>query len=172
MKDHGKNADESFLNQLIQEKANSYQKEAQKQDLFIVGAIDFIKQLSKKYYLGIVSGALKEEIEAWLERGKIKKFFQVLVAAEDVKHGKPDPEGYLKALDAVNRDYVSSSEIVLPQECLVIEDSIWGIEAAHEAGMKCLALATSYKTHELQTADWVANSYAEVNLSSIFSSFE
>lgn len=172
LKDHGKKADESFIDQLIREKANSYQKEAQKQDLFIAGAIDFIRQVSEKYYLGIVSGALKEEIEAWLERGKIKKFFQVLVAAQDVTHGKPDPEGYLKALDAMNRDYVSSSEIVLPQECLVIEDSIWGIEAAHEAGMKCLALATSYKIHELQTADWVTENFSGINLSSILSSFE
>ena len=171
LKDKGKKVEESFLNQLIQEKAKSYQEEAQSQNLFIKGALDFVKKTSEKYYLGIVSGALKQEIEAWLERGKIKKYFQAIVAAEDTKRGKPDPEGYLKALDGVNRDYVSSSEIVLPQECLVIEDSIWGIEAAHEADMKCLALATSYKSHELKVADWVANSYAEVDLASILPSF-
>lgn len=172
LKDNGKKVEESFLNQLIQEKAKLYQEEVQNQDLFITGAVDFIKQLSEKYYLGIVSGALRQEILTWLERGKIKNLFQVIVAAEDTKRGKPDPEGYLKALDAMNRDYVSSSEIVLPQECLVIEDSIWGIEAAHEAGMKCLALATSYKIQELQTANWVTENFSGINLSSILSSFE
>ncbi len=171
LKDQGKKVEESFLNQLIQEKAKYYQEEIQKQDLFIEGSVDFIKKLSSKYYLGIVSGALRSEIEAWLERGKIRDLFQILVGAEDVKRGKPNPEGYLKALDAVNRDYVSSSEIVLPQECLVIEDSIWGIEAAHDAGMKCLALATSYKASELQIADWVAEKYSEINLSSILAAF-
>lgn len=166
-----KKVEESFLEQLIQEKAKYYQDQAQTQNLFIQGAVDFIRTLSEKYYLGIVSGALKQEIEAWLLRGKIRELFQVIISAQDVKHGKPDPEGYLKALDAVNRDYVSSSEIILPQECLVIEDSIWGIEAAHEAGMKCLALTTSYKTHELQSADWVAENYSGINLSSILPVF-
>jgi len=172
LKDQGRDPRESLIDQLILEKAKSYALEAQKQDLFIEGSLDFIRQLGNKHFLGIVSGALRQEIEAWLERAGLRSAFQVLVAAEDVKRGKPDPEGYLKALDGVNRDYVSSSEIVLPQECLVIEDSIWGIEAAHDAGMKCLALATSYKPHELQIADWVANSYAEINLSSILASFE
>lgn len=171
LKDQGKKVEESFLDQLILEKAKLYQEEAQNQNLFIEGSLDFIQKLSDKYYLGVVSGALKQEIVSWLERGKIKNNFQIIIAAEDVKHGKPNPEGYLKALDAMNRDYVSSSEIILPQECLVIEDSIWGIEAAHDAGMKCLALATSYKPNELQVADWVANSFSEINLSSIISSF-
>ncbi len=172
LKDQGRKVEESFLDQLIREKAKYYREEALQQNLFVKGALDFVKQVSEKYYLAIVSGALREEIEVWLDRGKIRDFFSTIVAAENVKHGKPNPEGYLKALDGVNRDYVSSSEILLPQECLVIEDSIWGIEAAHEAGMKCLAMATSYKPNELQSADWVANSFSEVNLSSILPAFE
>ena len=172
LKDHGKKAEESFLNQLLQEKAQYYLDEAKQQDLFVKGSLDFVKRVSEKYFLGIVSGALKNEIDIWLDRGKVRSLFQVIVGAEDVKHGKPNPEGYLKALDGVNRDCVSSSEILLPQECLVIEDSIWGIEAAHDAAMKCLALATSYKPHELQVADWVANSFSEINLSSILPTFE
>lgn len=171
LKDKGRTDEQSFIDQLIREKAKYYSEEAQKQDLFIPGALDFIRSLSNKYFLAIVSGALRQEIEAWLKRADLENVFQGIVAAEDVKKGKPDPEGYLKALDDVNRDYVSSSEIILPQECLVIEDSIWGIEAARDAGMKCLALATSYKPHELQIADWVAKSYADIDLSSILSSF-
>lgn len=171
LKDKGQPTEQSFIDQLIAEKAKSYSEEAQKQDLFIPGALDFIRNLSNKFFLAVVSGALRQEIEAWLDRAGLTETFQGIVAAEDVKRGKPDPEGYLKALDDVNRDYVSSSEIILPQECLVIEDSIWGIESAKSAGMKCLALATSYKAHELQIADWVANSYAEINLSSIIESF-
>lgn len=171
LKDHGKKVEEGFLDQIIREKAKYYEDEAKQQELFVKGSLDFIKQVADQYFLGIVSGALRAEIEAWLIRGKVKDLFPVIIAAEDIKRGKPDPEGYFKALDHTNRDFVPNSEMILPQECLVIEDSIWGIEAAHEAGMKCLAIATSYKPNELQVADWVANSFSEVNLSSILPAF-
>ncbi len=172
LKDRHQKTEESFLEKLIAEKAHYYREEAQKQDLFIKGSLEFIREVSKKYYLGIVSGALRQEIEAWLTRGNIQNSFQVIIAAEDVEHGKPNSEGYLKALDHVNRDFVASSEMLLPQECLVIEDSLWGVEAARNAGMKTLALATSYKAQELQTAHWVANSFMEINLASLLPAFE
>ena len=79
------------------------------------------------------------------------------------REGKPDPEGYLRALDTLNRDFVSSSEIVLPKECLALEDSIWGIEAAQKAGMTCVALTTSYSEADLKTAKAVFKKFSEIS---------
>jgi sugar-phosphatase len=70
----------------------------------------------------------------------------VLVSAEDVEAGKPDPEGYLKAAAALGRDI---------GRCLVIEDAPAGIAAGRAAGARVLAVATSHSASELASADGV-----------------
>ncbi len=164
--------EKKMIEALIQRKAELYFDEAQTKDLFIANSVSFVKKVSEKYFLGVVSGALRQEIEGWLERGEIRSLFPVIVSAQDVKRGKPDPEGYLKGLDLLNRDFVSNSDVILPQECLVIEDSMWGIEAAHSAGMKCLALATSYPKESLTIADWVVQNFGEIHLETLEHGFK
>ncbi len=171
LKDFGAPFDEAGINEMIARKAVLYVQEMKKQDLFVPGALDFVKQASEKYYLGVVSGALRSEIEAWLERGGVKSLFQVIVAAQDTRNGKPDPEGYLRGLDVLNRDFVPNSEMILPQECWALEDSKWGVEAARGAGMRCAALTTSYSKKELAFADGVFGSFAEISLEALAKGF-
>lgn len=171
LKDRGVDPSAALIHELTETKAAAYDQEAQKLDLFVPGALDFIRKSADKYFLGVVSGALRREVEAWLKRGGVLGLFQAVVAAEDMKKGKPDPEGFLRALDRINRDFVPSSEILLPQECLTIEDSMWGIQAAHGADMKCLALTTSYSKAELQKADWVVGRFSEISLEKILEAF-
>ena len=78
--------------------------------------------------------------------------------AEEVKHGKPDPEGYNKALATLNA--IGNSH-VQPNESLVIEDSVAGVEAAKRAGMWCLAVTNSYKAEALAKADWIVSSLVD-----------
>jgi HAD superfamily hydrolase (TIGR01509 family) len=171
LRDRGVSFTPQDIQELIEKKAALYQKEILKKDLFLPGAAEFVKQASEKYFLGLVSGALRSEIEGWLDRGRIRSLFQAIVAAEDVQKGKPDPEGYFRALSLINRDAVATSEMILPQECLVIEDSVWGIESAHAAAMKCLALAISYPKEKLKAAEWVAGSYSEITLARLAENF-
>ena len=70
----------------------------------------------------------------------------VLVSAEAVDAGKPDPEGYLKAAAALGRDI---------GRCLVVEDAPAGIQAGRAAGAQVLAVATSHPASELTSADAV-----------------
>jgi beta-phosphoglucomutase len=116
------------------------------------GVAEFIRASAARYPLAVASGALRREIELILEQGGIRDCFDVIVSAEDVDRGKPDPETFLKALALINGRECRS---ISPGECLVIEDSIHGIHAARLAGMKCLALATSYPKDELSEADCV-----------------
>jgi HAD superfamily hydrolase (TIGR01509 family) len=167
LKDRGQSPTEEFLQSLIETKAQFYNQEMKEKDLFVPGAVEFVKKIADQHYLGIVSGALRREIMAWLSKGGIQDCFQSIVAAEDTQKGKPDPEGYLRGLDSLNRDFVPSSEIVLPQECLVIEDSIWGIEAANKAGMNCVAISTSYSQEELKTARAVYQNFSEMSPESL-----
>lgn len=78
---------------------------------------------------------------------------QVLVSAEDVLEGKPSPEGYVKAADALGRS---------PAECVVIEDAPAGIMAARRAGMRVIGLAASGQARDLSDADAIVRSCADI----------
>jgi sugar-phosphatase len=78
----------------------------------------------------------------------------VLVCAEDVAQGKPDPDAYLLAARGLG---------VVPSDCLVIEDAPAGIQAARSAGMTVVAVATTHRPHEL-SADACAAALTGVHL--------
>jgi sugar-phosphatase len=82
---------------------------------------------------------------------------KVLVAADDVVKGKPDPEPYLKGARGLGAE---------PGECLVIEDAPAGIRAAHAAGMKAIGLTSTFKEAELAEADSVARGLAQIQVHS------
>ena len=125
------------------------------------GACDFVRQVAAKYPLAIASGALRSEICYILRQGCLNKYFSVLVAAEDVRNGKPHPEGFLTAMKILNKKLGLRLK---PRECLVVEDSLEGIEAARRAGMRCLALATSHPMSKLRSADAVVRNYRQIRL--------
>jgi sugar-phosphatase len=77
----------------------------------------------------------------------------VLVTAEDVRHGKPSPEGYLRAAERLG---------VPPADCVVIEDAPPGIEAALAAGMTAVGLTTTHSPEELAAAHHRIASLAEL----------
>lgn len=108
-------------------------------------------------HFAICSGATREEIEATLiklEQGKLRAHFKHIVSIDDIRLGKPSPEGYLLAANRLN---------VLPQYCLAIEDTPIGIAAAKSAGMTVIGITTTHEKAVLKNADFVANSYHEIN---------
>lgn len=151
-RDAGQPADETRVQAWIDKKSKYYDEEMESNAPFVPGVLDFIKALSAKHYLGIVSGALRREIEMMLKRGGVREAFSAIVAAEDIEKGKPDPEGYDKGMRLLNRDCVASADLLLPAECLVFEDSVWGIQSAAAAGMPAVALTTSFAPSALPGA--------------------
>jgi len=153
--------DAGFIAGLIDRKAALYRAAINERYLLFPGVVELVRRLANKYPLAIASGALRGEIVMALERGEIRDCFQAIIAAEDVGACKPDPEAYLKALAALN---AAASPPIQPGECLVIEDSIAGVEAAKRAGMRCLAVTNSYAAEELREADWILGSLAECDI--------
>jgi HAD superfamily hydrolase (TIGR01509 family) len=146
--------DTGQIDRLIARKAAYYREAFEKRFLLFPGVVELVRRLVERFPLAIASGALRDEIELVLDRADLRDCFRVIVAAEDVSACKPDPEGYLKALAALN----SSGAAALANQCLVIEDSIAGVKAAKRAGMRCLAVTNSYAAEELKEADWIVNS--------------
>ena len=124
------------------------------------GAVELIRQAAGDGLpMAICSGALRQEIELASETVGVRDCFQIIVAAEDVHKGKPDPEGYRLALLRLGRYVPGGPE---PGRTVVIEDSPAGIQAAGALGMKVLAVSTSYPVSELTGADRVVASLEEV----------
>lgn len=157
-KDQRKKVDTQTVLELARKKEQAFRQEIEQGLHFVPGVIEFIRALSDHYYIGIVSGALRSEIDIGLAQAGISDLVNVIVAALDVRLGKPNPEGYLTALRLLNRDHVPASEVVLTQECLVFEDSPWGLQAALGAQMPAVALTTSYDKPQLSGAlEWIEN---------------
>lgn len=156
----GFNLTTNEITNLIHEKINCYQKIIlQNENLSCIqGVLEFLKSAQKwTAQFAIYSGSTRQEIEAALsklEQGYLKSYFSVIITKEDVNKGKPSPEGYLKTATQLQ---------VLPQECLVIEDTPHGIESAKNAGMRVIALTTTQHASALMNAHAVVQSYADIH---------
>ncbi len=139
------------VDDLIKQKNKIFEKLANSDGKIIDGVQDFLALLSQNNIsIAIYSGALLSEIELILEKANLRHFFEAIVSAEHVKRGKPYPEGFLLALERLNQQ---SSDAILPDECIVIEDAYWGLEAAKAAKMHTVAITNSYAANQLSIAE-------------------
>lgn len=117
------------------------------------GVVDFIREASRHYELGIVSMAPLDEIDYTLERASIDKCFSIFVSSSDLVQHKPSPECYLRALDMLNEQRRRTRRLsLLSHECLVIEDSPPGIESARTAGMRTIGVTNTVSEPSLRAA--------------------
>jgi beta-phosphoglucomutase len=162
-RDHGAEISEAQLVSLIDRKANYYLEAINEKMILFPGVKTLIPELARRFRLAIASGALRSEIELILSRVALREYFEVIVSAEDVKQGKPEPEIFLRVLSELNGQ-LRDNGAISPAECLVIEDSIEGIRAAKKAGMRCLAVTNSHRMEQLGEADAVVRSLEETGV--------
>lgn len=162
----GETATVPRLMRLIARKASYYQERMRQSGYpFFPGAVELVAELAAAgRMLGIVSGALSEEVESALRQAGLRDRFKVLVTAEDVTEGKPDPEGYRRALEGLNSLPPLPERLLHPHEVLAIEDSPAGLSAAADLGLSTLAVAHTYPPQRLKMADAVAESLEGMTL--------
>ena len=137
------------VTELVGEKIGVFAKLAAQESSIIDGVAGFIEMLKTRgIRLAICSGALLADIELMLEGIVFADLFEVIVTAdtEGLGRGKPYPDGYLLTVDKLNE---AGLETIEPANCVVIEDSHWGLEAAAAAGMARIAVANTYPADEL-----------------------
>jgi beta-phosphoglucomutase len=115
------------------------------------GVEEFVRGLWRHYPLAICSGALREEVEAMLEGVALRDCFGIIVAAEDVTIGKPDPQGYLLCMNQLAE---KNNLTLSPQDCLIVEDAPSVIKSVKTVGFPTLGVATSHSLEKLAVADW------------------
>lgn len=117
------------------------------------GVVAFIREASRHFQLGIVSMAEREEIDHVLDLAYLESEFSVLVGAEPGLKHKPAPDCYLRALELLNEQRRDARKMpLLARECLVIEDSPPGIEAARTAGMRTLGVTNTVSAGALRSS--------------------
>jgi len=139
------------IGNLVKQKNRIFEELAKTEGRMIEGVRDFIGMLSQNNILmAICSGALLSEIELILEEAGIRHFFEEIVSAEYVKKGKPHPEGFLLTLRKLNE---KTQKPITAEQCVVVEDSHWGLEAGKAARMHTIAITNSYTADQLAMAE-------------------
>jgi beta-phosphoglucomutase len=174
LKLRGRFVTEEYLDKLISKKAIAYRQKLEQLETLPIYAdvVQFIEQMyNNEYKLAIVTGAIRVEVELVVKQAKIGMYFDTIVAGDEVSQSKPDPAGYLLAIERLNKLYPDLN--LLPSECLAIEDTFAGLEAVKAAGIQAVAIAHTYPFHMLQRwANWTIDRFEDLEFDRIDKYFE
>lgn len=156
-----------FHKELTSEELNQYSKERVEIAIQLFrpslaltdGLLAFLEELhAHTIPLAIATSARRPYTNFILDGLDIRKFFQFVVTAEEITHGKPDPEIYLAAAKGIQ---------VPPKDCVAFEDSLSGIKSAKAAGMKVIGITTTHTAEELSMADKIIASFKEMSVKNL-----
>ncbi|MEZ8217472.1 Haloacid dehalogenase-like hydrolase [Candidatus Fervidibacteria bacterium JGI MDM2 SSWTFF-3-K9] len=161
--------DDEQVSKVLQRKTEIYDAWLKDRLPAVDGMTDVVKVLAQKFALAIASGSFRYQIEAVLSREGVRDLFPVIVGHEDCEKGKPDPTPFLLAMERLN-EFVSPP--LRPHECLVVEDSPAGIQAAREAGMRCIALRSYYEDEALKDAEIIVDDLKALLMPRVWEHFQ
>jgi len=147
------------IEQMIERKIELYLSYALHDLKMVPGAREFLEKLKsdRRYAFALTTSGRKIQQDQILAKFGLENFFQVMVTSEDVRNGKPDPEPYAVAVKKLN---------ILPEQCLVIEDSDNGVRSAKAAGCMAMGITSQFFSRErlLQAgANWVVDNFKELS---------
>jgi beta-phosphoglucomutase family hydrolase len=129
---------------LARRKREHYARLAARGMQAVAGAPAFVDTLvAEGVPRAVATSASRHDVETLLTEIGVRRHFEVVVTADDVRWGKPNPEVYLRAAEGLG---------LPPQRCLVFEDSVVGVHAARNAGMRVIGLSTAHTVRELLAA--------------------
>ncbi|NCQ71181.1 MAG: HAD family phosphatase [Microcystis aeruginosa L111-01] len=164
---------EEYLTKLINKKASLYRERLGKlEKLPIYEEIySFLERVkARDLQIGLVTGAIRSEVESILQQAALGDYFSVIVTGDEISTSKPQPDGYLLAVERLNRWNFNLQ--LQPQECLVIEDTFVGCEAAKRAGMQVVGIAHTYPFHFMQrVSNWAIDNFSQLDLDRVEETF-
>jgi beta-phosphoglucomutase len=155
----GRIVSEHYLDRLLSNKAKAYREQIDSLDELSLSPhlSEFFNQLqAQKIAVGLVTGTPRAQVEYILQKVELDQYIDTIVAGDDLKESKPEPEPYLLALKNLD---------LKPSECLAIEHNPVGIEAAKRAKIQVVGIAKIYPLHMLQRqANWTVDDFWEIEL--------
>jgi HAD superfamily hydrolase (TIGR01509 family) len=133
--------EEGLIQQLVARKSQ-LEIELSSQVKLFSGVKELLEALQGKIKMGLASMNNQSVIAHMVNANGLEKYFDIILTAESISHSKPDPEIFLKTAFKLKTS---------PEDCVVFEDSIFGVKAAKSANMGCIAVATGvYVKRELE----------------------
>lgn len=146
-------------------KAIAIEKEALYRQIFekYISAPEGLQELlddlkKNKAYLAVATSGIKENLDYVVDKLKIRHYFKALINETYVKNGKPDPEIYLTTAKIMGLE---------PKQCIAIEDTNFGIQAALGAGMKVIGITSSFDAQSLKNASLIINKFSDIDYKKI-----
>ncbi|HET6658167.1 MAG TPA: HAD family phosphatase [Gaiellaceae bacterium] len=138
--------DHPDVDEVIEERVHRYRAAVADGSSVPAELREAVRFAAERVPLAIVSGAARAEIEPVVEAAGLTDCFQFIVTSDDIERGKPDPEGYLRALSLFDEDIDAG-------DALVLEDTEAGVASAKSAGMRCFAVLGTLSPERLSQAD-------------------
>lgn len=154
----GENLSREQLAELSEELEENFRREIGPHARAFPGVQRFIEEChAQGITMAVASAAINKNVTFLIAALGLESYFREVLAANEISHPKPDPEIYLKTADKLG---------VKPADCAVFEDSFVGIESAKRAGMKCVAVASTFSAEDLggTHADMIVPSFEDVSL--------
>lgn len=138
--------DPEQIRRLAHEKEETYRRLVREKGLSALPGVEIFLRRLKDAGIPCVVGSSTERanLECAIDVLQLREYLPLMVAGDEVRHGKPEPDIFLKAAEKIRMP---------PSRCIVFEDAVAGIKAARAAGMKVVAVTTTRKAGDLQEAD-------------------
>ena len=130
-------------------------------EVLFPGAAAFVRAAAAEVPIAIASGALRHEIVQIVNAAGLGDLFSAIVASGDTPESKPSPAPYVLAFERLQQ---ASRKTLDRRRCVAIEDSVWGLESARGAGLRCVGVTTSYPAAELTGAELVVGGLSTLTL--------
>jgi beta-phosphoglucomutase-like phosphatase (HAD superfamily) len=141
--------DHPAVDSVIAERLSRYRSRVADGSTISAAVREAVQEAAERVPVAVVSGALRDEVVPTLAAAGIADAVAAVVTSEDVERGKPHPDGYLLALELLERK-------IRPQHVTVFEDTEAGVAAAKAAGMRCVAIPGTHAPERLALADELA----------------
>lgn len=142
--------DDDLMTQIIEDKEALFRQIAPERITLVPGVETWLSAADGlNYAQAIASSAPMENITTMLGIFNLESYFQSIISGTDLP-AKPKPDVFFQAAQTL---------AVQPENCVVIEDSLAGVEAAHRAGMRCIAVSTTHPRRDLSQADIVIDDF-------------
>jgi beta-phosphoglucomutase len=153
-RDRGLAWTDRHITELVARKGMKLQAMLEGGEVLFPGAAAFVRAAAAEVPIAIASGALRHEIVQIVEAAGLDDLFAAIIASGDTPESKPSPAPYLLAFEQLQQ---ATGRMLDRQRCVAIEDSVWGLESARGAGLRCVGVTTSYPAAELTGAELIVD---------------
>jgi beta-phosphoglucomutase len=160
-RDRGLSMRDGRVAELVARKGDRMQDLLRSGSVLFPGALEFIREAAAEVPIAIASGALRHEIDDIIDAAGVASLFAAIVASGDTPESKPSPAPYRLAFEQLRE---RTGRTLDPRRSVAIEDSRWGLESARGAGLRLVAVTSSYPAEELTSAELVVQGLAALTL--------